>query len=130
MMRYFAPRQNRSTGKWHFTVQEGSAIAPVGPCADGCAGHATANEAVGHYAGFLLGKRMVVVRDGNFNSCLICGTRSNQRVRVGKKELHLCPEHQDASTMLRFIDFGTLMKEEHEERAREGTRESGLILPP
>jgi len=127
MRRYFAPRQHMVTGKWHFTVQEGDMVRPVGPCADDCPGHDTGDDAILHYAGHLIDERKTVIRDGNFVTCLICGGKTNRRVRIGNKELHLCQDHMDTKTLLRFVDLGTLMREEHgapEEKA------SGLIITP
>jgi len=129
-MRYFAPRQNRFNGLWHFTVQEESGISAYGPCADGCPGHKTPQGALEHFAGSLLDKRKQLIRDGNFRPCMICGGTTNQRVRIGRKELSLCQEHQDTKTLLRFFDFESLMRDEMRGQD-ENKKDSGLlILPP
>lgn len=129
-MRYFAPRQNAATGKWHFTVQEGREIKPVGPCAEGCPGHARPEDAITHYASYLLDKRKTVLRDGRFRSCMICGGRTNKHVRIGRKELDLCEEHLDTESLLRFVDAATLMRDEHGRLNEETKRHPGLVLPP
>lgn len=51
MAMIYCPRQRVSHGKWHYTgcSDEGGLAHPVGDCANGCPGHATAADARQHY---------------------------------------------------------------------------------
>ncbi len=57
-MNYYGPREitrdDKPTGLFHYTCRNDGRIWPIGPCADGCPGHKTAEEACEHYREFLL----------------------------------------------------------------------------
>ncbi|MCC6360628.1 MAG: hypothetical protein IT450_17960 [Phycisphaerales bacterium] len=61
-MNYDAARQIKSgpnSGKWHYTRMNDGAVWPIGPCAEGCSGHATAEEACEHYRQSLFAKMRI-----------------------------------------------------------------------
>lgn len=101
-MNYLAARQMKNTdgtpGLWHYTVQNDDRVYATGYCAQGCPGHATAEEACEHQRQYLLNER-VQFSDGasatEQRKCKVCGAWTTGYAQVDGWEIYvLCDEHR------------------------------------
>lgn len=115
MAMIYGPRQMIKDGKpsgiWHFTVayDEGGGCHAVGPCADGCPGHTTPEDAENHWEeGELAKATFDGVKEDVQKKCLVCAAWTSRFARTtGEfyREFPLCGLHLDAAG-LRSVYFG------------------------
>ncbi len=129
-MRYYAPRQRRDTGKWHYTLMVGGKITPVGFCAEDCPGHDTPQGAADHFKEFLLEKTMRKMNVPELRMCMVCDSPTGRRVHIGKGKpikLILCQEHQSRTDIESLVNFDKIA-ESYEMYQGENQQVSGLIV--
>ena len=106
-MNYYDARElagvdGQSSGLFHYTAQNDDRIFPVGYCAQGCAGHATPEEAREHYRLYLLDNARY---DGELLSekrkCETCGewTQTYASIPLNMETHILCDEHCNRETL-------------------------------
>lgn len=100
--REMAGEQGKPSGIWHYTAENDGRIFPVGYCAQGCAGHATPEEAREHYRLYLLDNanyedRLVSTQQ----KCEVCGewTQGIASIPVNMESHVLCDEHRNRETL-------------------------------
>jgi hypothetical protein len=111
-MNYYDAREMRNTqgdpgGLWHYTLQNDDRIYPVGYCAQGCAGHATPEEAREHYRLYLLDNARYDdgVMIDEMRKCEVCGewTMFYAHIPLNMERHILCDEHRNRETLDRVM---------------------------
>jgi hypothetical protein len=98
-MNYYQAREiskdDKPTGKFHYTRMNDGDIRPVGYCASNCPGHDTPEEAAEHYRQYLIDNAQYDHKMLNQQKqCQICGQWTDQFATTFQYGLFvLCPEH-------------------------------------
>ena len=111
-MNYYAARQRKSDMLWHYTCMNDDLIWPVGACADGCPGHATADEAREHQKQFLLDNaRYFDVSGWPKHKCSVDGCEQ-EATRAAETPGHFwhhhvfCAEHCTREELAKLVHVG------------------------
>lgn len=99
------------SGRWHYCIA-GALPAPIGYCAQGCAGHETAAGAVEHWFKYIAASTAFYepAQGMTINACDVPGCLNNSAgyARVDRIRVNLCDDHRDAegaaATMPKFDD--------------------------
>lgn len=110
MAMWYQPRQlagGPNAGKWHYTAgsDEGGGTYAVGACANGCAGHATADEATRHYVeGIAQGEVKEADNPAQQQKCVECDQWTQHHAMFWHddfpREVYVCSKH-DVRAVLR-----------------------------
>ena len=104
--REMSDRQGDPRGLWHYTAQNDDRIFPVGYCAQGCAGHATPEEAREHYRIYLLDNAQYDhTMHQEQRKCEVCGswTQGYASIPLNMEQHILCNEHRNRETLDRVM---------------------------
>ena len=111
MMLHYAPQ--RTGTAFRMSVQCHDRQTVIGHCAMKCSGHATAAEALRHYAQFLAGVRAQYnLSWPEEQPCLLCQTPTRIIALVSGKMYPLCSLHQDATSLLSLLSLTDAWQED------------------
>jgi hypothetical protein len=101
-------KDGKPSGIWHYTCQNDRRIWPVGYCADGCAGHATAEEAQEHYRQWQLDTAKYDGRIAHQQQrCQVCDawTQGYASIEPGMTHMFiLCDEHRNRDELAKLVE--------------------------
>ena len=118
-MNHYKPREitkeGKPTGLFHYTCRNDNQIWPVGPCADGCPGHATTDEAREHYRQWLIDgitfyaetqewPKEKCESEGCNQQATFWGVSRNEPGQFNQRRF--CKDHATKEEMAKFIDAG------------------------
>ena len=108
-MAYYSPQQKQTTGKWHYTCQNGACIFEVGFCNE-CEGHDSPGEATEHYRQYKLSQSEIKIDDECQKKCEICSAWTQSYRTYGDswwlEHYYFCDEHLG----VKFLDELTVPK--------------------
>lgn len=117
-MNHDAPRQKKNAdgtpGLWHYTRHnDRTGTYAIGPCAEGCAGHATEEEACEHYRQHLISNVVIrgpkTVSSWPKNKCEIDGCECEGTMLAdipGGQCWELCPAHATQEHIAPLVRVG------------------------